>query len=456
MSLSCKEFVNCIKGEIGQTLKARVTDTNKAVQSLALDIVSRIATGMGKSFDRHARLFVLPVTTVLADQKAPIRMAALQTLTAIATACESLEAMVAGFTSAMETTNPMQKGTLFHWIADWFKEHEPPTNLDLNTWASPVVSCLDDRNVEVRKGAQALLPSLIVCVGFDYVMQQTNSLKPASRTTAVPLIQAARPAAPAAAIPPPLVKSAAKPPTIIVPATSISPPPESPTLASAPVAKPGSKLIGVRRKLPQGTNRPESRAETPTEAASSRVPGKANGGIKRPGATNVTRAPAAQTPPLSLSLPFVGANLDAKKPRLGKDVQRWINEGGPTRKDLAELLQSQMESHASKELVSRLFSHDHNAVNDHISGLTTMCDFFTNAQAGDENAEAIEAVALANIDLPLKYASIKLHEPQPNLISKCLDVVEAVVAFIRSVNYQLSDAEATCFMPTIIYKVSQI
>ncbi|KAJ3792292.1 armadillo-type protein [Lentinula aff. detonsa] len=45
-------------GEIGQVLKARVVDTNKAVQTLALDIVARIATGMGKPFEKQTRFFV--------------------------------------------------------------------------------------------------------------------------------------------------------------------------------------------------------------------------------------------------------------------------------------------------------------------------------------------------------------------------------------------------------------
>ncbi|KAJ7172511.1 armadillo-type protein [Mycena filopes] len=431
-------------GDIGQVLKARVTDTNKAVQNLALDIVARIATGMGKSFEKHSRLFVLPVATVLSDQKAPIRAAAIQTLTAIAMACEGLDSMVQGLHTALETTNPLQKGTLLHWIADWFREHEPASSLDLASWTAPIVSSLDDRNSDVRKGAQALLPTLIASVGFDHVMHQTNSLKPASRASAVPLIQAARPAAaPVQSAPPAKVApiSAARP-------TSISPPPESPTTSSAPALKTGSKL-GVRRKLPQGTSRPESRAETPVELPPSRSSKTPIGGLRRPG-TNSAKTSAPPTPPPTLSLPFSGSNVDTKKSRLGKDASKWINEGGPTRKDLADLLQTQMEPHASKELVARLFSHDHSAVNDHISGLTTICDLFATAQGADP---AVEAVCLANFDLPLKYASIKLHESQPNLISKCLEVVETVLMFLRSVNYQLTDNEALCFIPTVVYKL---
>lgn len=396
---------------------------------------------MGKAFEKHTRLFALPISTVLADQKAPIRAAALQALTAIATACDGIESMIPGFTTSFETSNPLQKGTLLHWLADWFKEHEPPS-LDLNAWASPIVSSLDDRNSDVRKGAQSLLPTLIACAGFDFVLHQTNSLKPASRNSAVPLIQAARPALAALVQPTPKTN---KPSAITAPAPPASPPPGSPTLSSAPAPKVGPKVTGVRRKLPLGSSRPESRSETPVEAGPSRATGKpAAGGIKRQAGAG------AETAPMHSSLPFHSTNPDAKRARTGKDAQKWINEGGPTRKDLADLLQSQIEPHASKDLVARLFSHDHNAVNDHIQGLTMMIGLFSGAESG---GEGVETVCLSTFDLPLKYASIKAHEPQPNLISKCLDVVEAVLAFLRSLNYQLTDGEALCFIPTMVFKV---
>ncbi|KIK59888.1 hypothetical protein GYMLUDRAFT_97590 [Collybiopsis luxurians FD-317 M1] len=440
-------------GEIAQVLKARVVDTNKAVQTLALDIVARIATGMGKPFEKQNRFFVLPLATVLADQKAPIRNAALTTLTAIATACEGLDSMVPGIASGLETANPLQKGTLMHWISEWFKEHELAPGLDLSTWTGPIVASLDDRNGDVRKGAQALLPTLITSAGFDYVMQQTSSLKPASRTSAVPLIQAARPAAAAQELPsaPPIKVKAAGPASQ---SQTSSPRPESPVTTENVPAKPsGIKLGGVRRKLPLGTTRrPESRSETPVEAGASKPAKPAASGLKRPGtsASTTIKGTVVSTPSASLSLPFFSANLEARKGRTSRDPNRWINEGGPTRKDLADLLYSQMEPHASKEVLSRLFSHDHNAVNDHITGITMLCDLYNSTEGVDE---AMENVCLANFDLPLKYASIKAHEPQPNLISKCLELVEAVLAFLRSIKYQLTDNEALCFIPTIIFKL---
>ncbi|KAG6334584.1 hypothetical protein ID866_4507 [Astraeus odoratus] len=394
-------------GEIGQVLKARVLDTNKAVQTLALDIVARIATGMGKPFEKQTKFFVVPVATVLSDQKAPIRAAAIQTLTAMADACEGLESMVHFLGTALEATNPTQRALLLGWIADYIKDHPLSSSPDLSSWASTVVACLDDRSADVRKGAQALLPPLITSVGFDKIMAQTNALKPASRKTAVPLIQAAKDMAastPTMTVPPPKIATKDPPST---------PPPTPP---SAPSGMP-SKPTGVRRKLPQGTSRPDSRAESVDEAASTRVPGKpGNSGLKRPGVSGITSK--SSTPPSIVSaLPFTSMNMEAKRSRLARDALKWVNESGATRKDLADLLQHQMEPHTSKELVAQLFSHDHSAVNDHVTGLSAIYEFFSAAESGSEkyglgDAREPVRVRVQNIiqSLPKVYAYSRIFD----------------------------------------------
>jgi cytoskeleton-associated protein 5 len=459
-------------------LKARVTDSNKAVQMLALDIVARIATGMGKPFEKQTRFFVLAVCTVLSDQKAPIRAAAIQTLTAIVTACEGLDALVQGITAALEVNQPLQRAQLMSWIVDWLKEHEMAPSLDLSNWIAPIVGCLDDRNGDVRKGAQAILPYLIASAGFDQVMNQTNSLKPASKASAAPLIQAARAAAqavtstpPAAAPTPTKAPVVSKPPVASPPSPppGESSPPQSPSPSVAPggrsglVGKPGS----VRRKLPLGSvSRPESRTENFEEVATPRAPTRLSGpGMKRFGlAPPATKSAPASMPvsaaPSHESLPLHGMSSDVKRVRLLKDVGKWINEGGATRKDLADLLQHQMEPASSKDLIANLFSHDHNAVNDHVNGLTMLSDFYTDLQAGSDGLGLTEddarAIGIANSDLALKYVSIKVHEPPSNLVSKCLDVIDAVLAFMRNIDYQLTEPEALCFIPTLVHKVGEI
>lgn len=435
-------------GDLGQVLKARVVDTNKVVQTLALDIVARVATGMGKPFEKQTKFFVAPVATVLSDQKAPIRAAALQTLTAIANACEGLEPMIHFLGTALEATNPTQRASLFGWITEYMKEHPSSHALDLSSWVSTVVTCLDDRNADVRKGAQALLPALIASVGFDKVISHTNGLKPASRKTAVPLIQAAKDLSPTQTPPAPS-KVASKTVTTPDPPSPVNPPTPPPASSGVP-----GKASGVRRRLPQGTSRPDSRTESVEDQASTRVLSKP--GLKRPGIPGAP--PKVSTPPSALaSLPFTQMNVETKRSRLAKDGQKWINESGPTRKDLADLLQHQMDPHTSKDLVTQLFSHDHNAVNDHVAGLSIIHDFFSAAESGSDKygatTEDVRVVGLACSDLALKYVSLKIHEPQSNLVSRCLDVVEAVISFLRSLDAQIDDSEALCFVPTLIYKL---
>lgn len=423
---------------------------------------------MGKPFEKQTRFFVLPVCTVLADQKTHIRAAGIQTLTAIATACEGLDALIHGLTAALEVNQPIQRAQLLGWIVDWLKEHELTPSLDLSSWIPPIVGCLDDRNGDVRKGAQALLPYLIATVGLDQVMHQTNSLKPASKATAVPIIQAARAAAPAVVTTvstpaPPRVAGSSK--SAVASPTPPSPPefspPQSPS-APAPAGRsgPASKAGSVRRKLPLGSGpRPESHSETVEELATPRAPTKLGGlGLKRSG---ISKSAPPSTPVSAATshepLPLHGTSTDAKRVRLLKDVGKWVNEGGATRKDLADQLQHQMESNASKDLIGNLFSRDHNAVNDHVNGLTMLGDFYADLHSGAEGLGLTEdearTIGVANSDLALKYVSIKAHEPQSNLVSKCLDVVDAVLAFMKGVEYQLTDPEASCFIPTLVHKV---
>ena len=418
-------------------LKARIPDTNKAVQALTLDVIAQIATGMNKPFEKYTRLYAVPIATVLADQKAPIRASAKATLTAIATACEGPESLVSGLASALEGQNPLQRSELLSWLSEWFKDHPAPPSLDLSPFVGPVVACLDDKNGDVRKGAQAVLPFLMPSVGYDVLVKETNNLKPASRSTVLPILQALKAANSGNAS------------------------------ASSTKAETQSQTRAAPSRTQQAPSRPESVAppESEPERAGSRIAPKSklSLGLKRP----ATSAPSPAAPPTPTSrasppngtpAPFTTSNPDAKKSRLVKDVGRWTIESGPVRKDLADFLQTQMEPHVSRDISQSLFSHDHNAVNDWVASMAVIADCYTHTLAGDERygptSENMRAILIANSDLALKYSCLRVHENQSNLVSKALDLVEAVVALLAEENYRLGDQEAACFLPTFIHKVS--
>ncbi|KAG8968617.1 Microtubule-associated protein, microtubule dynamics during spindle orientation [Tulasnella sp. 419] len=441
-------------GDIGQVLKARVGDSNKIVQSLALDVVSRIASGMNKPFEKYSKILVLSVAQVLADQKANTRQAATNTLTAIATACEGLDSMVNPLASALESTNPQLRASLLGWMGEWLKAHEPPHSLDLSNWASSVVQCLDDRNGEVRKGAQAVLPYIISSAGYDFVVDKTNSMKAASRSAVLPMIQAAKAAAPSSSSKPGTSQPTAKsnPSSTAPPAPTVSVSAAEPQAAAPPTKRaPANLRLG---KL-GNTSRPESRTESldedgPLSAGGVRLPARSRVTSRPISMASSKSAPTSPPPSGGLFSPFAGSNPDSKKSRLLKDGPRWIIEGLPVRKDLLDALHHQMESHTSKELMGLLFSKDHNAINDYVKGLETISECYSRPMDEDESSKL---GLIANSDLVLKYVSLRIHEPQPNLVVRCLDVLDSCLAFLAASDYTITDPEALCFLPTVIHKL---
>ncbi|KAG8879893.1 Microtubule-associated protein, microtubule dynamics during spindle orientation [Tulasnella sp. 331] len=428
-------------GDIGQVLKARVGDSNKTVQVLALDIICRIASGMNKPFEKYTRFLARPVAEVLADQKSNIRNAGTAALTAMATACEGIESMVNPLAAALETANPLLRSSLLQWMAEWFKSQEPSSGLDLGPWAGPIVTCLDDKNGDVRKGAQAILPFVIAHIGIDPVMAQTNSLKPASRSSVIPMIQtAAKSAVKPKTLAPAASQHRATIPQPTTPVTAPSPSPEPSTGPAAVTKRPATNL---RLRKIEPSSRSESRAESINDAVPSST--------KSTGATKSVTSHAASTAPSSNdSCPFSGTSLDAKRVRLAKDGPRWVVEGLPVPKDLGDILQHQMERCTSKDLLGYLFSKDHNAVNAFVKGLGIISDAYS--QVSDEEDDT-RAILIANSDLAFKYVSTKIHEPQPNLIGRCLDVLDSVIALLTACDYTINDQEAMCFIPTIIHKL---
>ena len=447
-------------GDIATVLKGRLTDLNKAVQLLALDAVAKIATGMNKPFEKYCKILVLPVAQVTADQKVPIRAAGVATLSAIAEACEGIDPMAHFMGSALESPNPLQRSTLLGWLADWLKNESPASTIDMSNWVSPVLAALEDRSPDVRKSAQTLLPFVVARIGADRVMEKTNALKPASRSAIVPLIMSAKALAPVpnATTPGPKLGSIASNTTS---KAGRATPDEAGGLGSAPAMPAAPQRKGLlARKFGISSSRPASRAENENEHPNapgsplSTMKAKA-AGLKGPASMGSKVALPDSASPSAL---FTTANPDAKRSRLSKDAGRWIIESGPTRKDLVETLQHQMEPHCSSELMALLFSKDHHAVNDHISALGLICDVFDGCASGSDSngvsADVMSSRLLANIDLSLKYVSLRIHEPQPNLISKCLDVVDSAVSFLANAAYALSDLEAATFIPTIIHKVN--
>ena len=73
---------------------------------------------------------------------------------------------------------------------------EAKKGLNLSTFASPIISCLEDWNTEVCNSATALLPKIVQSIGIDSPLEGYSNLKPVSQNKVIPMMETCRLAAP--------------------------------------------------------------------------------------------------------------------------------------------------------------------------------------------------------------------------------------------------------------------
>jgi cytoskeleton-associated protein 5 len=407
-------------------LKLRMSDSNKIVQGLALDVVARIATGMGKPFDKHSRTFAAPIANILADQKVHVRAGAIATLTAIADAA-GLDSLVGGLDKPLESPNPILRKELLAWLEVRFADEDVVATLDLSSIAGGILSCLEDRNVDVRKSATAVLPIVVARAGYNYVIDLTSKLKPASRSTVVPLIEAAR-------------GSGAAPSQ----AKSSAPAPSKPAAAIRPAGK--SLRAGAPTPVPQD--------DPPSRPASVRPPT-----ASRPkSAAPSSRASPVPSSPSIREAPFKSADPYPKQVRASKETgsMKWVIDVNP-RPEQVESLLTQMTSNTSPDLLAQLFSKDHSAEKDFVAGLTLLeqCARDPNVAEGyGLSTEEMRARLVANVDVIFKYITLRIGMSSTTITVKCLDLIDHLIPVLDAEGHKLSDYETSALLLSLINKVS--
>ncbi|PWN24656.1 ARM repeat-containing protein, partial [Jaminaea rosea] len=468
--------------DLAPVIKLRYSDSNIMCKQLALDIATRLATGLGKGFEPQARNFVPPVAQCLADAKAPLRQAAATTLTAIADAA-GVPSMIGGFASVLDGkgANPQLKQDLFAWLAARFEAHPPDKSCDLAPLAIHAVHCLDDKLAAVKKAALATLPYIIQRAGYKFVMAQSDGMKAASKNTVQPLIDQARQAANAlkapavaAAAPAPGAAPATRPAAAKTPAVrslASAARPASPAMRSAspsPAASPRtsagtSRIAGVR---------PPSAATRTLQAPGSRIVAPAGSAAAKPGFSSrlgvAKKAVMASSGGAAAASSFSSSAGSGSAPLLTSDTKHkvgrekregrggWINAEGAARPELVDALRSQCENHLGGSLLDSMFSRDHNAERDYLSALALLSDFvssptFAEEEYGIPQQEAVARV-VANSDLILKYIAIRLTDNNTSISLKCFDVLGHLVDLLRTEQYHMSDYEAASILPCLTAK----
>lgn len=416
-------------GDFPAVLKARLNDSNKNLSIMALEITGLLATSMGKPFERYVKTVAAPVISVLTDNKANVRAAGVATLVNLQSTC-GLEALVAAIATGLSSDSPSLRKDLLTWLDETLKEG---ATADLSPLIPGILSCLQDRNAEVRKAAQSCLPYVITSAGYDHVMMKVNDLKAAQRQTVMPFIEAAKGSAKSANPNSAAPSSVASHKSDSRKVADHSEPAEERTILPKPRLTLKKKPVGAGVRSVGGT-------------LSSRSP-----------AQSAAMSPAASSGGEETSAPILTSDNGPKLVRAKKE-NRWQFDS--PRPDLLESLRSQIGSNFGQGVIKLMFSKSQHAERDFLSAINVLDECIADSEVSS-NKYGIDFTEMkqryvANADLIFKYLTIRFFDTSTSMLIKCLDLTEHLVAVMEEEGYHLSEYEAISFLPFLINKVCKL
>jgi cytoskeleton-associated protein 5 len=329
-------------------------------------------------------------------------------------------------------TNPNVKSELCGWLAQVLpkckKGKLPP---ELKAIIPTVYLFIEDRNPEVRTKAQELLLPLMEHVGPNDMMRVMQKSKPTSIAVIQPLLEKVR-AELAAKQPPP---SAAPP--------SKAPPPPSAKEPAKPIPSSKSKA-----NLYDPNTDPEDDAPAAPEKkepAGKKEPPKKGGKDaenKKPGSASQPPVKKPKPGEEEDSSPIMQVSNKNKRVDEEKALKTLKWNFDVPRKEFIEQLRTQMENaNFNRTLLTQMF---HDDFQKHIIALNSLT----------KAIEDLSDATLSNLDLILRWLTLRFFETNPTVILKAIEYMQALFTMLANKNYHLIDYEANAFIPYFIGKVS--
>ncbi|KAJ2423881.1 hypothetical protein GGF41_002970, partial [Coemansia sp. RSA 2531] len=381
-----------------------------------------------------------------------------------------------------------------------------------------------DRNADVRKQAQRVLELTVASCGFEAVHDACEmQLRGAAKASVAPMIEEFRHTVGAAASsggmdagPP---RRAGAPPA----SGRARPGPADSTTSPIPdTVMTAAELLG-RQPISQGRPGPTAAMSSSGAAATATAAASGPGMLRRPMAVRrPVGAPAsggpagapgarplmrsargqpgsadAQRPgtPSSMSMasqmarmsneelegipPILDCDFRAKEQRARRDmsanpnsVPRWAHLGdGRVRGDLEAQLSEQMSAHFNPLIYRLLFSTGHYKDRDFLSGLTTIEEVISITSLSQQrfglplfadlaDEDSLASRYMANIDLLLKYISIRMYDGSTHTLLKSFDLLERLIHMTeesqqqqqarQSASSSWTDYEVQAVLPALI------
>ncbi|KAI8051432.1 armadillo-type protein [Syncephalis plumigaleata] len=463
-----------LSSDMVQALKGRLADKNNSIVMITCEIIGLLAKGMGKPIEKYLRPLLPLIIANLNDSKTHVRAGTISSLDQIADEC-SLGVILTPAGTALEADAPTLRKDLLKWIQDRIVKSEHNLSLsEVDPVILPTLNCLMDRNAEVRKAAQAAAGELIATVGYEKVRSKCSNVKNNGAKTVTPIIEGLRShdkgkskgatAGGASGLAPPasgsggggasLSRSSSRASSVNND-RAVSPGPAA--ASSSGIARPGSPK-GLARPSNLKSKLAMKRKIVPPGGGGSGIPGAggARSGIAAPGSSSAS-ASASNDNNAGSDAPILTKDTRPKDVRADKDrgPAKWTFD--TPRKECIQLLSDQMQPHFSSSMHSLCFSSSHNKDRDWLNAISILDDCLVadvEAEFGIESDEMNQRF-IANLDLVLKYLSIRLYDNGTTMQLRCMDLTEHTFDMLNKAGYRMTEYEGNVFLPHFIAKLGE-
>ncbi|XP_039442788.1 protein mini spindles-like isoform X2 [Culex pipiens pallens] len=381
-------------GDLPQVLAQRLVDSNAKIAQTSVELCQQIAVAMGPPSKQYVRVWFPGIVKGLGDSKAFIRSACIT--------CINIMGDQAGYkeffesemiADALKTGSPALKTEVWGWLAE--KLPGLPTKSiqkdELHSLLPHLYANICDRNADVRKNANEAVLGIMIHLGYEGMVKALDKQKPTSKKDIQAALDKARPNLPVK----PLPKNKQQAPIV-----------EEPTK----VVRPGTAKV---------------------QKAAAGGAAKAN-----PAPTSRKKEEEVDTSPL-LAINNMKSQrlLDEQKLK----VLKWTFT--TPREEFTDLLKEQMTSaNVNKGLIANMFHEDFRY---HLKVIDALIEDLPKNDKG----------LICNLDLIMKWLSLRFYDTNPSVLLKGLDYLNLVFQMLIESQYVLAENEGSSFVPHLLTKI---
>lgn len=379
-------------GDLPQVLAHRLVDSNAKIAQTTMEICKQMAEAMGPGCKQHVRVLFPGILNGLGDNKTFIRAASIGCINTWGDQCGYKEFFDGEMIAeALKTGSPALRTELWGWLSE-----KLPTMPPKAIPKDEIIACLPflyanilDRNADVRKNANDAVLGCMLHVGYEPMFKAMETQKPASKKMIQAALDKARPSLPVK----PLPKGKQQ----------------------APVEEPRARAVqGKGQKATAAASAPAGKA-----AAASRKKEE-----------DVDTSPLLPTNNLKNQ-----RMLDEQKLK----VLKWAFT--TPREEFTELLRDQMAAAGvNKSLIANMYHEDFRY---HLKAIESLQD----------DVHVNQKALISNLDLILKWISLRFYDTNPSVLLKALDYLNGVLQVLIASEYEFTEVEGSSFLPHLLVKL---